>query len=115
MGKHNLPCFTKSDVDQVAIVQNGTDNWHIHSVLTLVTSNTRNGIKYSLLTVDMEANRWIGTHKSVTYERFILTPHKPPSHCTLTPEYPVCPAPNQKQPPQQGNMAAGAILQSTAN
>ena len=116
-GKHNLPCFTKCDVDQVAIVQNGTDNWHIHSVFTLVTSNTQNGTKYSLLTADMEANRWIGTHNNTTYERFVLTLRKPPSHCHFTPEYPVCPASSQKQPPQQGNHRGGdsGVFQSAAD
>ena len=40
---YNLPCFNKDDVDQLAIVQDSNDNWHIHSVVTLLSINGRHG------------------------------------------------------------------------
>ena len=81
--KYNLPCLNTDDVDQLAIVQSSNDNWHIHSVVTLLSMNGRNGTEYyDLLTVDMEANRWIGKSGGVNYERFNLTLHKlPHSQC----------------------------------
>ena len=78
----NLPCFNKDDVDQLVIVQNSKDNWHIHSIVTLLSMKRNYGAEYyDLLTVDMEANRWIGTSGGVNYERFILTLYNPPRQC----------------------------------
>ena len=85
--EHDLPCLNEHNVHELAILNNGKDNWHIDSVVTLLSTRG----KYRLLTVDMEVDRWIGKHGEVDHERFVLTRNEP-----LPP--PECPPPTPPPP-----------------
>ena len=75
----DIPCFSHSDVDQLAIVPSNTDSWHIDSIATILSINGYCGMQFLPLTIDMEANRWI----RLSSEPFNLTKYalSPPECC----------------------------------
>ena len=69
LSDYNLHCLSYYDFKKLAIVQSNTDTWHIESVTSILKGNACKGPRYYPLTIDMEANRWIGPR----YESFNLT------------------------------------------
>ena len=73
----DFPCFSPNDVDELAIVPTNSDDWHIESIATVLSMNTKHGIRFVPLTIDMEANVWI----RLGDESFSLTNYESPHGC----------------------------------
>ena len=61
-------CVKKSDIEFIAIIASGNDNWNIETIVTFVKS----GNEYELATTDFEVNRWIDGNGPVDQHKFQL-------------------------------------------
>ena len=66
----NQECLEADDVEGVALVEGGTDGWHIASIMTLVLDTDG---EYLVLTSDIGIDRWIDGNGSQDIRRLELT------------------------------------------
>lgn len=62
-------CITKGDIEQITLVETGTDGWQIDSIATFLKS----GDSFTLLSSDMDVNRWVDGNQGVAFKRFSLS------------------------------------------
>lgn len=62
-------CITKGDVDDIALLETGTDGWHIDSIVTFL----RAGDSFTLLSSDIDVYRWIDGNQGKEFKRFSLS------------------------------------------
>ena len=62
-------CVTKGDVQRITLVEGGNDGWLIDSVVTFLRTED----SFTLLSSDIDVNRWIDGNGGSELERFNLT------------------------------------------
>ena len=65
----NDKCITRSDIDNLALVEGGHDGWNIESVVTFLKRSSY----YRLLSRDFNVYRWLDGNGQLSHLRFDLT------------------------------------------
>lgn len=66
-------CVTKTDIQSIAIEENGSDGWIIESIITILRSDYSYGSDYEVASMDMDVHRRVDGNTNGKERRFELT------------------------------------------
>ena len=63
-------CITVKQIENMALLENSNDGWHIDSIVTFLVVNP---YYWALSSADFDVNRWVDKDGDPSYKQFILT------------------------------------------
>ena len=63
-------CITVKQIENMALLENSNDGWHIDSIVTFLVVNP---YYWALSSADFDVNRWVDKNGDPTSKQFILT------------------------------------------